>query len=145
MPRPPASHSGAVASVFAVRADPSATSVLTVNADFIRPTVLSAILSTNYDTVRIEWPSGTVQELHNVGSNQFLTVTEPARLKGGLSGGQFQLVLNGGVGFRYDLQSSPNLMDWTSLANVMTTNMTMPVLTLDAAQVSQNYFRALRQ
>ena len=101
--------------------------------------------ATNIDTVRIEWPSGTVQELHNLGSNQFLTVTEPARLKGGLSGGQFQLVLNGGVGFRYELQSSPNLMDWTSLANVMTTNMTMPVLTLDAAQVSQNYFRALRQ
>jgi hypothetical protein len=33
--------------------------------------------ATLVDTVRIEWPSGTVQELHNLGVKQFLTVTEP--------------------------------------------------------------------
>ena len=101
--------------------------------------------ATNIDTVRIEWPSGTVQELHNVGTNQFLTVTEPARLKGGVIGGQYQLVLNGGVGFSYDVQASPNLVDWTSLTNIQTTNMTMPMMSLDAGQVQQKYFRAIRQ
>jgi hypothetical protein len=101
--------------------------------------------ATNIDTVRIEWPSGTVQELHNVASKQFLTVTEPARLKGSLNGGQYQLVLNGGIGFAYDLQASTNLVNWTSLTKVLTTNMTMPVITLDAAQMTQQYFRAMRQ
>ena len=33
--------------------------------------------ATNADLVRIEWPSGTTQELSNVAANQFLTVTEP--------------------------------------------------------------------
>jgi hypothetical protein len=33
--------------------------------------------ATNVDLVRIEWPSGTVQELSDLQVNQFLTVTEP--------------------------------------------------------------------
>jgi hypothetical protein len=101
--------------------------------------------ATNIDTVRIEWPSGTIQELHNVGTKQFLTVTEPSRLKGSVVGARYQLVLNGGVGFIYDVQASSNLVDWTSLTNLVTTNMTVPVMSLDAAQVRQQYFRAMRQ
>ncbi len=101
--------------------------------------------ATNIDTVRIEWPSGTIQELHNVGIQQFLTVTEPARLKGSVVGGQYTLALNGGVGFTYNVQASTNLIDWTSLTNLVTTNMTMPVMSLDAAQEPQRYFRAIRQ
>ena len=33
------------------------------------------------DIVRIEWPSGTVQELTEVAANQILTVIEPPRLR----------------------------------------------------------------
>ena len=101
--------------------------------------------ATNIETVRIEWPSGTIQELQNFGANQFLTVTEPARLKGCVIGGQYQLILNGGIGFTYDVQSSANLVDWTSFTKLVTTNMTMPVMSLDAAQATQKYYRALRQ
>ena len=32
--------------------------------------------ATTVDTLRIEWPSGQVQEMRNVASNQFLTITE---------------------------------------------------------------------
>ena len=32
------------------------------------------------ETVRIEWPSGTVQELHNVAADQILQITEPPEL-----------------------------------------------------------------
>ena len=101
--------------------------------------------ATNIETVRIEWPSGTIQELHNVGTDQFLTVKEPARLKSSMIGGQYQLVLNGGVGFTYDVRASTNLVDWISLTNLVTTNMTMPAISLDAAQVPQQYYRAMRQ
>jgi hypothetical protein len=34
--------------------------------------------ATVVDTVRVEWPSGIVQELHDVTPRQFLTVTEPS-------------------------------------------------------------------
>ncbi len=101
--------------------------------------------ATNIDTVRIEWPSGTIQELHKIAVNHFLTVTEPARLKGSVIGGQYQLLLNGGVGFTYDVQASTNLLDWTSLTNVVTTNMAMPIMSLDAGQVRQQFFRPVRQ
>jgi hypothetical protein len=33
--------------------------------------------ATTIDTLRIEWPSGIVQEAHDLGPRQFLTVTEP--------------------------------------------------------------------
>jgi hypothetical protein len=99
--------------------------------------------ATNIDTVRIEWPSGTVQEMRDVRAGQFLTVTEPARLKGYQGDGQYQMTLNGGIGFTYDLQTSTNLLDWTSLANLVTTNMSMPVISLDTTQARQKYFRAI--
>jgi hypothetical protein len=36
--------------------------------------------ATNVDTLRIEWPSGTVQEFYDITPKQHLTYTEPARL-----------------------------------------------------------------
>jgi len=33
--------------------------------------------ATIVDTIRVEWPSGQVQELHDVAPRQFLTITEP--------------------------------------------------------------------
>lgn len=33
--------------------------------------------ATTIDTVRVEWPSGAVQELHDLAPRQFLTITEP--------------------------------------------------------------------
>jgi hypothetical protein len=36
--------------------------------------------ATNVDTLRIEWPSGTVQEFANITPRQTLTITEPPRL-----------------------------------------------------------------
>jgi hypothetical protein len=72
-------------------------------------------------------------------------VTEPACLRGSVSDGHYQLLLNGGVGFTYQLQASTNLVDWTSVTTMVTTNMTMQLLSLDAAQAQQEYFRAMRQ
>ena len=34
--------------------------------------------ATNIDVDRVEWPSGTLQELHSIPSGQLLTVVEPA-------------------------------------------------------------------
>jgi ASPIC and UnbV/FG-GAP-like repeat len=72
--------------------------------------------ATNADLVRIEWPSGTVQELSDVASKQFLTVTEPGgepRLAATLENGQVQLTLTGKQGSRYALETSTALPNWT--------------------------------
>ena len=100
--------------------------------------------ATNIDTVRIEWPSGTVQELHNVETKQFLTVTEPARLKGARGGNFYRLDLNGGIGFTYEIQFSRDLIDWTSLTTIQTTNMTMTPF-FGYAEGLHRFFRALRK
>jgi hypothetical protein len=42
--------------------------------------------ATNITTVRVEWPSGLVTELHDVAANQFLTVSEPPSIT--ITGGQ---------------------------------------------------------
>jgi len=71
--------------------------------------------ATKVETLRIEWPSGAVQEFHDVAAKQFLTITEPPRLQalGRLADGSFQLSLTGGLGFAYDLQRSTDLAQWT--------------------------------
>lgn len=77
--------------------------------------------ATNIDTVRIEWPSGIVQELHNVAVKQFLTVTEPARLSMSQPG---QLHIQCWKGMAYRIEASPDLSAWTPLATVTNLNVT---------------------
>jgi len=71
--------------------------------------------ATNADLVRIEWPSGTVQELTNVETNQFQTVTEPEpQLTVTRVNGELQLTLKGTQGSRYAIETSTDLTNWTS-------------------------------
>ena len=101
--------------------------------------------ATNIDLVRIEWPSGSVQELVNVAMKQFLTVTEPPRLKAGarLPDGSFQLSLTGGIGFNYDVQTSPDLVGWSFLATLTNTNRTMGVIDTTTTHGTQRFYRAV--
>jgi hypothetical protein len=70
-------------------------------------------------TLRIEWPSGTVQELTNVAANQILTIPEPARLVP-LGPREFQICC--WKGMKFEVQKSSNLQAWDSLGTV--TNVT---------------------
>ena len=76
--------------------------------------------ATNADLVRIEWPSGTVQELTNVTSKQFLTVTEPAGLREMKLGIFHEVIVKwpGNVA-GFVLQSSPSLNPprWTNVTD----------------------------
>jgi hypothetical protein len=80
--------------------------------------------ATNVDIVRVEWPSGAVQQLTNVAPRQFLTMKEPSRLKAHCLAGtaEFYLSLEGGRGLAYSIESSPDLVNWTPIA--MLTNRT---------------------
>ena len=97
------------------------------------------------ETMRIEWPSGTVQEFHGVAVKQFLTITEPPRLQalGRLADGSFQLSLIGGLGFAYDLQRSTDLAQWTLWTTLTNTSRTMTITDGNEPNLSQRFYRAV--
>jgi hypothetical protein len=100
--------------------------------------------ATNASLVRIEWPSGTVQELRNVAANQILTVKEPPVLTG-LSrsgGGGSQFTLKGGRGTPYTVEYSTNLMHWRALTNFTATNITTTVHDPNATSAPSRFYRA---
>jgi len=76
--------------------------------------------ATNVDVLRIEWSSGTVQELYNVPAKQYLTVTEPARLSMPSLG---QLHIQCWKGMAYRIETSPDLLTWTPQATVTNPNL----------------------
>ena len=81
--------------------------------------------ATNVTTLRIEWPSGLVQELPNVTANQFLTVVEcqgyvgaPPQFSGVTTNGTGGLQLSfaePATNARYILEASSDLVCWTKL------------------------------
>src|SRR5262245_53862728 len=103
--------------------------------------------ATNVDLVRIEWPSGAVQELQNVAVNQVLTVSEPPRLQAvrGQLDGSFQFQLTGAAGLRYEVQTSSNLSSWTPWMFVTNTSRTMLVTDPSATNAPSRYYRVLGQ
>jgi ASPIC/UnbV protein/VCBS repeat protein len=105
--------------------------------------------ATNADLVRIEWPSGTVQELPNVAAQQFITVTEPGgepQLAATRQNGQIQLTLTGKQGSRYAIETSTALPDWTSAGLTVTVtnqNGAVVFLTPTATSGAQRFYRAV--
>jgi len=101
--------------------------------------------ATNIDTVLIEWPSGTVQELSNVAVRQLLTVTEPLRLDAPTFGDSaFECTLEGTKGRSYNIQVSSNLVNWSSWQSLTVTNANGRVRIRDASPegAAQRYYRA---
>jgi ASPIC/UnbV protein/VCBS repeat protein len=105
--------------------------------------------ATNADLVRIEWPSGTLQELGNVASKQFLTVTEPGgepRLAAMRNSGQMQLTLTGKQGSRYAIETSTTLPNWDSTGLTITVTNQSGVMTFPAPGATsdaQRFYRAV--
>jgi hypothetical protein len=100
--------------------------------------------ATNVDEIRIEWPSGTVQEIRNVAPGQIVNVTEPAELRSELTNGAFQLSVQGGRGFNYEVETSTNLQTWSLLRNLTVTNLNgvVELNTGSALSDTHRFFRA---
>jgi hypothetical protein len=75
--------------------------------------------ATNVAVLRLEWPSGTVQEFRDVAARQMLTIVEPS-LEGALGGdGRFHLSVRGDPEAMYEVQASEDLVNWTTVIYVV--------------------------
>jgi enediyne biosynthesis protein E4 len=69
-------------------------------------------------TVRVEWPSGTVEEFSNLAHDQFYTIVEPS-MRGAIKpNGEFELSVWASTNRTCRIEHSPNLVNWTILATV---------------------------
>ena len=96
--------------------------------------------ATNADLVRIEWPSGTVQELRDVAAKQFLTVTEPARLQ---APGAGVLRIQSWKGMAFEVQASTNLDQWSVLTTVTNLTGTLEFTDPNAADDLRRFYRTV--
>jgi hypothetical protein len=99
--------------------------------------------ATIVQTLRIEWPSGTVQEFHDLTTKQLLPVTEPSRLTAQMANSDVQLVLNGGRGFKYGIEASTDLKIWSQITSLTITNLNGTVAIEAAATQGQTFYRAV--
>jgi hypothetical protein len=101
--------------------------------------------ATNADTVRIEWPSGIVQEFHNIPPRQFLSITEPPRLSAGLTNGVPQFFIKGGRFIQYDIQVSTNLVDWVPMETLTITNLSglAEIMDTNTPASDRKFYRAV--
>ena len=96
--------------------------------------------ATVVETVRIEWPSGIVQELKDVAPNQILTVTEPARLiPQGAGAFQIQCWINQA----FDVEASTDLAGWSNVATVTNLTGTLVFEDTQTDQHASRYYRVL--
>ena len=102
--------------------------------------------ATNVDLLRIEWPSGYVQEITDVPARQIKTVIEAPRLSASITNGAAQLVLRGGRGFNYAVESSEDFKTWLSVGNVTVTNLngTASITDTNTSAASHRFYRALQ-
>ncbi len=75
--------------------------------------------ATKVTTLRVEWPSGTVEEFTNLTVNQMLTLVEPS-LRGEFGvDGMFYLQIKGDPNRTYEVQASADLTTWESVLYVV--------------------------
>jgi hypothetical protein len=79
--------------------------------------------ATQVTKLRIEWPSGAVQEFSNVAANQILTVCEPPAISAAMRADcSCQLNIKAEPNKGWQVQASSDLLNWETLATV--TNVT---------------------
>ena len=103
--------------------------------------------ATNVTTLRIEWPSGSIQEFQNVAPRQNLTITEPPRLTAILTNGVPQFSLKAWPGMQFAIQASTDLAQWTTVGTEIVTDPAglATIVDTNASGTTTRFFRALSQ
>ncbi len=102
------------------------------------------------DTLRIEWPSGAVQELQNVAANQMLTITEQKSIKAPKfeaisrnDQGNVQLDLIGETGAKYVIEISADLISWMPLTTLTNVSGSLRFVDQSATGIDRRFYRAV--
>jgi hypothetical protein len=71
--------------------------------------------ATRADIIRVQWPSGQVQEFRDVPGNQVFTIREPAKLEsaGRVDSNRIRWSLRGGQNVVYNIEESTDLETWS--------------------------------
>lgn len=94
------------------------------------------------DTVRIEWPSGAIQEFHHVNKDQTMTVIEPPKLEGArLDATTLEFNVIGVAGLKYVIETSAELTNWVELTAITNSNRKMLFTDRVPQNAVQRYFR----
>lgn len=104
--------------------------------------------ATNVESLTIEWPSGIVQEIHDLSPNRSLSIVEPPvlRVGRGLTVAGFELILESRGGYSYDILQSGELKTWTQFKTIKQVNGAVQVLDTSAsANIRQFYKAVLKQ
>jgi hypothetical protein len=103
--------------------------------------------ATNVEVLRIEWPSGAVQEFQNVPARKILTIIEPPRLVPDITNAVPMFSLKGGRGFQYEIQASADLAAWAPISTVSITNLngTARVVDTNALGSARRFYRAVQR
>jgi len=96
------------------------------------------------DSVRIEWPSGIVQELHSIPVRQFLTVVEPPKLSVQLTKDGPLFSIKGGRGLQYQVEGSTDLLTWSLVGTLKISDASGTAQIIDANEPGSNrsFYRA---
>jgi len=103
--------------------------------------------ATNIDLLRIEWPSGIVQEFQNVAVDQTLVIVEKTTLEiAKRSETDFEIKVTGPRQQRYSLETSTDLNTWSPLTSLTITNADGTAIVQGAlGSEPARYFRAAAQ
>ncbi len=92
------------------------------------------------DVLRIEWPSGIVQEFANVDARQQLTVTEPSRIQMGSSG---VIQVRGRRGLADSVEVTEDFKTWTPLGSLTNSNGIVTIVDPNFASGVRRFYRAV--
>jgi hypothetical protein len=98
--------------------------------------------ATVVDTLRIEWPSGIVQEFHDLPAKQYLTVTEPTILQ---MKGPSQFTIRSWKSMAFSVEASTDLLTWTPFATATNVTGTLEFADPDTASQAYRFYRAMQK
>lgn len=94
------------------------------------------------EMVRIEWPSGQIQEIPNLAADHIFSIQEPPIIAGiKAADGKVELTVRGWKGFTYAIEASIDLGQWTRIGVVQ--NLTGVLQITDAAATEPRRFYRL--
>ena len=98
--------------------------------------------ATNVQTVRIEWPSGAIQEFHDISTNRLFTIIEPPKVsRPRLNSASFEFDFIGLNQSNYVVETSADLSFWTHLSSILVTNRYTTFSELILPDLAQKFYR----